>query len=82
MQIGPNDVYYLVDVTPDDINKYGPMNRNDLEAFILKKFEDQPIQYFNQNNRLKIFHPKSGLHWVASLKIQFADDKKMVEFNS
>ena len=79
MQVGPNDVYFLVDVTPEDIVKYGPMNRKDMEEFILRKFEDQPLKYFNQNNRLKIFHPKSGLHWVAELRIQFANDTKVVE---
>lgn len=75
----PNDMYFLLDVTPEDINKFGPMTRKDMDEFILKKFEDQPLKYFNSNGRLKIFHPPSGLHWVAQLKVQFANDTKVAD---
>lgn len=68
------DNYFLLDITSDDLIKHGPMNRDSLEEFILKKFEDQPIKYFNENKRLKIFHPKSGLSWNAKLSIQFTND--------
>jgi len=75
MQISSSDNYFLLDVTTDDLIKHGPMSRSSLEEFILKKFEDQPIKYFNETNRLKIFHPKSGLSWAAKLSIQFGKDE-------
>lgn len=71
----PNEMYYLLDVTTDDLLKYGPMNRKDIEEFILRKYEEQPLKYFNQNKRLKIFHPPSGIHWSAELKVVFKSDE-------
>lgn len=71
----PNDMYYLLDVTKDDLLKYGPMSRKDIEEFILTKYSEQPIKYFNENKRLKIFHPPSGISWAAHLSVVFRDDE-------
>jgi hypothetical protein len=72
--ISRHDDYFLIDVTVNDLIKHGPMNRDELEKFILSKFQDQPIKYFNENSRLKIFHPRSGKSWSPKLSITFDYD--------
>ena len=71
MQVYSEGNYFLIDITEDSVFVDGPMTRIKLEEFIINKFQDQPLKYFNETNRLRIIHPKSGLQWAAKLGLQF-----------
>ena len=62
-----DDLYVLIEINLDDIVKTNAMSYDMLWKYIIKKYEDQPIKYFNDTQRLKIVHLKSGL--IKTLKL-------------
>lgn len=63
------DLYVLLDIGVNDVVKSVPMNKHFLKEYILNRFEEQPLKYFNNANRLKIVHLKSGLIKSVSIKL-------------
>jgi hypothetical protein len=43
------------------------MSYDMLWKYIMKKYEEQPLKYFNDLDRLKVIHLKSGI--VKTLKV-------------
>lgn len=63
------DLYVVLDITTTDVVKTMPMKKAYIMEYILQKFEDQPLKYFNETNRIKVVHLKSGLIKTLKLKI-------------
>jgi len=67
----PSDLFQLLEVTQDGIVLSNVMNLEMLTTFVVNKFKDQPLQYFNEMDRLKIIHLKSGTIKSVKLSIEF-----------
>lgn len=65
-----DDLYVLIEVNLDDVVKSNPMSYDMLWKYIVKKYEEQPIKYFNDTQRLKIIHLKSGVIKTVKLSIE------------
>lgn len=65
-----DDLYVLIEINLDDINKTNAMSYDMLWKYIVKKYEDQPLKYFNETQRLKIVHLKSGIIKTVKLTIE------------
>lgn len=61
------DLYVLIEINLDDIVKSNAMSYDMLWKYIMKKYEDQPLKYFNEMDRLKVIHLKSGI--IKTLRI-------------
>jgi hypothetical protein len=61
------DLYVLIEINLDDITKSNAMSYDMLWKYIMKKYEEQPLKYFNDTDRLKVIHLKSGI--VKTLKV-------------
>lgn len=62
-----DDLYVLIEINLDDIVKTNAMSYDMLWKYIIKKYEDQPLKYFNDTQRLRVVHLKSGL--IKTLKL-------------
>jgi hypothetical protein len=47
------------------------MDEAALSAYIVNKYGDQPLRYFNDYKRLKVIHLKTGKVKDAALRIEF-----------
>ena len=65
-----DDLYVLIEINLDDIQKTNPMSYDMLWKYIVKKYEDQPLKYFNETQRLRVVHLKSGLIKTLKLSIE------------
>lgn len=63
------DLYVVLDITTTDVMKTMPMKKAYIMEYILQKFEEQPLKYFNETNRVKVVHLKSGLIKTLKLKL-------------
>ena len=64
------DLYVLIEINLDDIVKSNAMSYEMLWKYIMKKYEEQPIKYFNDSERLKIVHLKSGIIKTVKLVLE------------
>ena len=71
MLISNNDLFVLMEINMDDVVKTEPLTMDGLLRYILEKYADQPIKYFNETQRLKIIHLKSGMIKEAKLVLDF-----------
>ena len=62
-----DDMYVLIEINMDDVIKSTAMSYETMWKYILKRYENQPLKYFNEINRLKIVHLKSGV--IKTLKL-------------
>lgn len=65
-----DDLYVLLEINLNDVEKTSPMTYDMLWKYIVKKYEDQPLKYFNETERLKVVHLKSGLVKTIKLVIE------------
>jgi hypothetical protein len=65
-----DDLYVLIEINLDDIVKTNPMSYDMLWKYIVKKYEDQPLKYFNETQRLRVVHLKSGLIKTLRLTLE------------
>ena len=65
-----DDLYVLIEINLDDIVKTNAMSYDMLWKYIVKKYEDQPLKYFNETQRLRVVHLKSGLIKTLKLSIE------------
>lgn len=61
------DLYVLIEINLDDVIKSNAMTYDMMWKYIMKKYEDQPLKYFNEMDRIKVVHLKSGI--VKTLKV-------------
>jgi hypothetical protein len=64
------DLYVLIEINLDDIVKSNPMSYDMLWKYIVKKYEEQPLKYFNNTDRLKIVHLKSGIMKTVKIALE------------
>ncbi len=64
------DLYVLIEINLDDIVKSNAMSFDMIWKYIMKKYEDQPLKYFNDTERLKIVHLKSGIIKTVKLVLE------------
>lgn len=62
-----DDLYILIEINTDDIIKSNAMTYEMLWKYITKRYEEQPLKYFNDSDRLKVIHLKSGV--VKTLRL-------------
>ena len=67
----PNDLYVALEINHDGVKQSEPLGLEALSTWIADRYKDQPLQYFNEQRRLKIVHLKSGDVKVAKLTIDF-----------
>lgn len=65
-----DDLYVLIEINLNDVEKTNPMSYDMLWKYIVKKYEDQPLKYFNETQRLRIVHLKSGMIKTIKLTIE------------
>lgn len=71
MLMSNDDLFVLVEINVDDVVKTEPMPMDGILRYILNRYADQPIRYFNETQRLKIIHLKSGMIKEAKLVLDF-----------
>lgn len=64
------DLYVLIEINLEDVTKTNAMSFEMLWKYIVKKYEDQPIKYFNETGRLKIVHLKSGIIKTVKMTLE------------
>ena len=64
------DLYVLVEINLDDVIKSNAMTYDMLWKYITKRYEEQPIKYFNETDRLKVIHLKSGVIKTVKLSLE------------
>ena len=65
-----DDLYVLIEINLDDVVKSNAMSYELLWKYITKRYEDQPIRYFNEQDRLRIVHLKSGVVKTVKLALE------------
>jgi hypothetical protein len=71
MYMSNSDLFVLVEINLDDVAKTEPMNMDGILKHILNKYAEQPIKYFNETQRLKVVHLKSGIIKNVNLVLEF-----------
>ena len=71
MIVNYTDNFVLLEVNADDIVKSEPMNLEEISKYVLSKYGEQPLQYFNEYKRLKVVHLKTGTVKNLELKVEF-----------
>ena len=71
MNYQDTDMYQMLSVTLEGVELSGVMTLDALSAFVVQKYKDQPLQYFNEMDRLKVIHLKTGTIKSIRLKIDF-----------
>jgi hypothetical protein len=66
-----SDTYELIEVTVLGVQKLETGNLDELSKYVADKYRDQPLQYFNEMQRLKIVHLKTATVKNLSLTVNF-----------
>lgn len=65
------DNYQIVEINNEGSTLSEVMNLDECSKYIITKYKDQPLMYFNEYKRLKIIHLKTGTVKDVSLQIDF-----------
>ena len=65
--IDNDDLYVLMEINLGDVKTTNAMSYQMLWQYIIKKYEEQPLKYFNDAGRLKVIHLKTGV--IKTLKL-------------
>lgn len=65
-----DDLFQILDISEDEAILENPMNYEMLTMYITKKFEEQPIKYFNLSNGLRVIHLRSKQIMNVKLKLE------------
>lgn len=71
MIFASTDLFQLMEVMPDGVTLSNVMNLEMMTTYVVNKFKDQPLQYFNEMDRLKLIHLKTGTIKPVKLSIEF-----------
>lgn len=66
-----SDLFQLLDITEGEATLEKPMNIETILIYVTKKFEDQPLKYFNLGNGIRVIHLRSKTIMNVRLKIEF-----------
>lgn len=65
-----DDMFQLLDINNEEATLEKPMTIDMLLMYITKKFEEQPLKYFNINNGLRVIHLRSRSIMSIGLKLE------------
>lgn len=68
--IQKDDMFQLLDINSEEATLEKPMTMDMLLMYITKKFEEQPLKYFNINNGLRVIHLRSRSIMSIGLKLE------------
>jgi len=68
--IQKDDMFQLLDIGNEEATLEKPMTMDMLLMYITKKFEEQPLKYFNINNGLRVIHLRSRAIMSIGLKLE------------
>jgi hypothetical protein len=71
MFISENDNYQIIEINNDGSTISEVMTFPECTLYVIEKYKDQPLVYFNEYKRLKIIHLKTGTVKDVKLKIDF-----------
>jgi len=63
-------MFQLLDIGNEEATLEKPMTMDMLLMYITKKFEEQPLKYFNINNGLRVIHLRSRAIMSIGLKLE------------
>ena len=69
MVISETDLFVLVEINNDGAVTSPSLNLRDMNTYVVDKYGEQPLRYFNEYKRLKLIHLKSGTIRDLSVKI-------------
>ena len=64
------DMYVVVVVNLNGVETSEPMTEEQVSRYITKKFGEQPLNYFNDNGRIKVIHLRTGLVRMARVRLE------------
>lgn len=68
--IQKDDLFQLLDISEDVATLESPMTQDMMMIYINKRFEEQPLKYFNLNNGLRVIHLRSKMIMQIKLKLE------------
>lgn len=68
--IQKDDMFQLLDISNEEATLEKPMTMEMLLMYITKKFEEQPLKYFNINNGLRVIHLRSRAIMSIGLRLE------------
>jgi hypothetical protein len=71
MLITSQDNYQIIEINNDGSSLSEVMNLNRCTEYVLEKYREQPLMYFNEYKRLKVIHLKTGIIKDVTLQIEF-----------
>lgn len=69
MIISESDLFVLIEINNDGAVNSPSYDLRAMNKYILEKYGDQPLKYFNEYKRLKLIHLKSGTIKDLAVKI-------------
>lgn len=68
--IQKDDMFQLLDISDEEASLEKPMAMDMLLMYITKRFEEQPLKYFNLSNGLRVIHLRSKAIMSISLRLE------------
>jgi hypothetical protein len=71
MIISPHDLFQIIEITQEGVVTSEAMPQDKIILYVVQKYGEQPLKYFNDYKRLKIVHLKTGTVKDLKLAIDF-----------
>lgn len=68
--IQKDDLFQLLDISEDVATLESPMTYDMMMIYVNKRFEEQPLKYFNLSNGLRVIHLRSKMIMQIKLKLE------------
>jgi hypothetical protein len=68
--IQKDDLFQLLDISEDVAVLESPMTYDMMMIYVNKRFEEQPLKYFNLSNGLRVIHLRSKMIMQVKLKLE------------
>jgi hypothetical protein len=68
--IQKDDLFQLLDISEDVATLENPMTYDMMMIYVNKRFEEQPLKYFNLSNGLRVIHLRSKMIMQIKLKLE------------
>lgn len=68
--IQKDDLFQLLDISEDVAVLESPMTYDMMMIYVNKRFEEQPLKYFNLSNGLRVIHLRSKMIMQIKLKLE------------
>lgn len=63
-------MFQLLDISDEEATLEKPMTMDMLLMYVTKKFEEQPLKYFNVDNGIRVIHLRSRMIMPIGLKLE------------